>query len=164
MTARSRNVLIATDLGPSAAEVIHAGGQLARLAGAHAWLIHVAEPEPDFVGLDAGPQSVRIQLAEEFHEKHTELQKFAEGLRENGLQATALLIQGRAGEKVLEEAKRLQATYLVLGTHHRSILAPFSGSLLPEIVRKTPCPVLIVPQAGEITDQQSAAQLPSVAR
>lgn len=148
MSQSEASIMIAVDLGPATAAVVAAGRELARVLGAHAWLIFVAEPDPAFVGLEAGPASVRTQLARHFHEEHLALQALAQSLREDGLEATALLVQGQAGAKIPAEAAHLKARYLVLGAHCRSAATLFSGNVLDQVVRRAPCPVLVVPPAG----------------
>ena len=46
------------------------------------YLLHVAEPDPDFVGFEAGPDVVRAQVADEFHREHEMIQTLAGRLRD----------------------------------------------------------------------------------
>jgi hypothetical protein len=58
------------------------------------YILHAAEPEPDFVGYDAGPEVVRTQVAQESRREHRSVQALAEKLRNNDIDATALLVRG----------------------------------------------------------------------
>lgn len=51
----------------------------------------MAAPNPDFVGLEVGPQYIRDNVAEELKEDHREIQEFAESLRMAGYNAEGLI-------------------------------------------------------------------------
>ncbi len=76
---------------------------VARLAAPNRqiYLLHVAEPDPSFVGFEAGPDEVRAQVAREFHQEHEQIQAMAARLREAGFDARALLVQGPTIETIL---------------------------------------------------------------
>ncbi|PKM09441.1 MAG: hypothetical protein CVV17_00765 [Gammaproteobacteria bacterium HGW-Gammaproteobacteria-7] len=87
-------LLVAIDLSPASAKVIEVARQIAQATAAHVYVLHVAEPEPDFMGFEAGPDVVRDQVAEEFRQAHRAVQAFAESLREDGVETSALLVRG----------------------------------------------------------------------
>ena len=110
------NILVAIDFSPVTGVVLEALEQIAANFSAHVWLIHVAAPDPAFVGYEAGPHSVRNQVADEHRERHQELQGLAERLRGAGVETTALLLQGPTVKLIIEEAGRLSASVIVLGS------------------------------------------------
>ncbi|HXV73250.1 MAG TPA: hypothetical protein VD713_00830, partial [Sphingomonadales bacterium] len=55
-------------------------------------LLHSAEPNPAFVGYEAGPDVVREQIANEYKREHREIQTYAKALRKKGYDAKALLV------------------------------------------------------------------------
>lgn len=57
-------ILTAIDLSAASDQVLTAARQQASQTSAEVWLIHVAEPNPAFVGYEAGPQVVRDQVAD----------------------------------------------------------------------------------------------------
>ena len=110
------------------------------------YLLHVAEPDPDFVGFDAGPGEVRDQVAREFHQEHEQIQSLAGRLRDRGHQVTALLVQGPTIETILNEAEKVGAEVIVVGSHGRGKLFDLVvGSVSAGVIRKSPVPVLVVP-------------------
>ncbi|HEY5775609.1 MAG TPA: universal stress protein [Xanthomonadales bacterium] len=140
------NILVAVDLSPASAKVVEAAGRVAKLTGAKVYILHTAEPEPDFVGYDAGPEVVRTQVANEFRREHRDVQALADKLRSDGLDATALLIQGPTVETTLKEADNLAAELIVVGTHgHGAVYDVLLGSYSAGIIRKSKLPVLVVP-------------------
>jgi nucleotide-binding universal stress UspA family protein len=140
------NILVAVDLSPASPKVVEAARGVANLTGASVYILHVAEPDPDFVGYDAGPEVVRTQVAKELRREHREVQALADGLRDEGLDATALLIRGPTVETTLKEADKLKAGLIVVGTHgHGAVYDVLIGSYSAGIIRKSKLPVLVVP-------------------
>lgn len=142
-------LLVALDFSPATPPTLDAAARLARATGAAVWLLHVAEPEPDFVGWQAGSDSVRGQLAREMRREHRELQAHAEALRAGGLDATALLLQGPVAQTILAEAKRLRAETIVMASHgHGAVFDLLVGSVSQAVLRGSEVPVLLVPVRG----------------
>jgi nucleotide-binding universal stress UspA family protein len=107
----------------------------------------VSAPDPDFVGYEAGPQSVRDQRAQRLRDEHRELQRSADRLRAGGIQATALLIQGPTVEKILSEAERVAADFIVMASHgHGAVHRALLGSVSEGVLRHAAIPVTIVPR------------------
>ncbi len=144
------SILVAVDLSPASEKVVEAAGKIAKLTGASVYILHAAEPEPDFVGYDAGPEVVRTQVAQELRREHRGVQALAEKLRNDGLDATALLVRGPTVETTLKEAESLKAELIVVGTHgHGAVYDVLIGSYSAGIIRKSTLPVLVVPVRGE---------------
>jgi nucleotide-binding universal stress UspA family protein len=139
-------VLVAVDLSPATEKVVSAAERLVLAIDAEVYVLHVAEPDPDFVGYDAGPDSVRQQVADGYRREHRAVQDLAERLRAAGVRATALLIQGPTAATTLKEAKRLNVELIVIGSHgHSAVYDVLVGSYSAAILRDSPVPVLVVP-------------------
>ena len=139
-------ILVAIDLSPASARVVQVTERIARGMSGAAWVLHVAEAEPDLVGFDAGPKVVRDQVAKEFREEHKQVQQYADQLRDAGIDATALLVRGPIVDTVLQEAKRLEADLIIVGSHGFGALYDLLvGSESRGIMKKTELPVLVVP-------------------
>jgi nucleotide-binding universal stress UspA family protein len=141
-----KRILVAVDFSDfTPALTLHAA-RLARALHAEVVLVHVAEPDPEFVGFGAGPQSRRDDVARRLRREHRDVQALADELAAAGVQAIALFVQGPTVEKLLGEAERLQADLIVMGTQghgrlHRLLL----GSVGEGVLRHARCPVLFVP-------------------
>jgi nucleotide-binding universal stress UspA family protein len=110
------------------------------------YLLHVAEPEPSFVGYEAGPNEVRHEVAVEFKREHDELHALADRLREDGHQVSALMVQGPTVQTILKQAEKLEAEVIVVGSHGRGKLFDLVvGSVSAGVIRKAKVPVLVVP-------------------
>jgi nucleotide-binding universal stress UspA family protein len=141
------NALVAIDLSPASWTVIEQALQLlAQTDTSHFWLLHIANPEPDFVGYEPGPQAVRDGQAKDFHQQHQSLQDYAERLRAQGATCTALQVQGAYVEKILHEAENLKADVIVVGSHGKGLVKELIfGSTSNLLVRHSEIPVLVVP-------------------
>lgn len=141
-----KNILTAIDFSEMAERVVRAAAHLAQGRNAHLWLVHVAAPDPSFVGYEAGPDHVRDNRAKTLHREHRTLQESAQWLRDAGLDVTPLLIQGPTAETLLDQAHRHQADVIVMGSHGHSALHDLvAGSVAQTILRQASCPVLVVP-------------------
>jgi nucleotide-binding universal stress UspA family protein len=140
------NILVCIDLSYSTEKIVKKARELAQVVSAKVWLLHVAEPDPDFVGFEAGPQSVRDSVSEQFHQEHRQIQGIADRIREDGLDATALLVQGPTAETILKQAMKLSADIIVIGTHGRgAVYKLLVGSVSESIIHKAECPIFVVP-------------------
>ena len=141
-----KNILVAVDFSPVTDTVLDLAFQVGLAFKSPIHVIHVAPPDPDFLGYETGPKTVRDQVARHWHEEHKKLQAYAEGFKRQGVSAKALLIQGVTVEKILEEVKNTQAELIILGSHrHGPVHDVLLGSVSREVLKKAPCPVLVVP-------------------
>lgn len=142
----SLKILVAVDLSGATARVIQVTERISEAMAGEVRVLHVAEAEPDFVGFGAGPDVVRDQIAKEFRDEHRTVQAHAESLRQAGIEANALLIQGPIIETVLNEAQRFEADLLIVGSHGFGALYDLVvGSSSRGILKRSEIPVLVVP-------------------
>jgi len=140
------NILVSLDIFESTDKVVTAATQFATAMSAKLFIVHVTEPEPDFIGYGVGPQTVRDSVSNEFHNEHIRIQDIAESLRQKGLDATGLLIQGSTAETILKQAEKLKAEMIIMGSHGRgAVYKMLVGSVSQAVLRKAQCPVLVVP-------------------
>ncbi len=143
-------ILAAVDFSPVTEQVMQTLVRMAATFPAEVSLVHVAPPDPAFVGYEAGPDAVREQVATELHASHRKLQALAERLRAAGVQVKALQLQGPTVATILAESKRLQAELIVLGSHgHGAVYDLLVGGAAEGVVRASKVPVLLVPSPHE---------------
>lgn len=138
-------LLVPIDLSAVSQRVIDAAASLARVYGAELWLLYVSDLDPSALqGPDAS--EARDEVAHGQRADHRTLQGHARALREQGLQATALMVQGAIDTSILREANRLQADMIVMATHgHGAMFDLFVGSVSRAILQVSRVPVLMVP-------------------
>lgn len=139
-------LLVAVDFSDPTEKIFRVAKRLATSLDASVWIVHAAEPEPDFVGYDAGPEVVRGQVAKELREEHRRLQEYAEQMREAGVEAKAILVQGPTVEALLEMAEKQGTDLIIVGSHGRGMMAEMLlGSVSQGLIRAGHCPVTVVP-------------------
>ncbi len=139
-------LLVAVDFSDPTEMILKVTRRLAKSLDASVWVVHAAEPEPDFVGYDAGPEVVRGQVAKEMREEHRKLQEYADQLRDAGIKAKAMLVQGPTVDSILEMAEKQESDLIVVGSHGRGMMAEMlMGSVSQGLIRAGQCPVTVVP-------------------
>lgn len=139
------SLLVAVDFSSVSDDQLEIVGRLARPTR-EIYLLHVAEPDPSFIGLEAGPDEVRHQVAAEYHREHEQIQTLAARLREAGHEVSALLVQGPTVDTILKQADKLGAEVIVVGSHgHGALFDLVVGSVSAGVIRKAKVPVLVVP-------------------
>ena len=141
------NILVAVDLSGASTRILHYVRTLALDLSAKVWLLYVEKPDLGFVGFGPGrPQSVLDKVAHDFKEKREELQHEADKLKNFGIDAKALLVQGAAVEVILDEASKLKTDLIVVGSHgHGAVYHLMVGRVSEGVLHRSTCPVLVVP-------------------
>ena len=141
-----KNILVPVDFSPVTMTVLKQAENVSRCMGGKIWLIHVAAPDPDFIGLSIGPQHVRDWRAEQLHEEHRGIQKMALELEERGVDVTPILVQGPSIETILNETEKLNIDMIIMGSHgHGALYSVLVGSVCEGILHRAKCPVMIIP-------------------
>ncbi len=145
-----KNLLVALDMKPSDALLLAQASLLAQKCGSRIWMIHVASPDPDFVGFEMGPKYIRDFVADELRTEHRQLQAYVAELKGKSLDAEGLLVQGPTIDMIEAEAKKLNIDLLILGSHKHSFLyEAFVGNTAVRIIKESSIPVMIVPLPEE---------------
>ena len=135
---------------PTDALLLAQASLLAEKCGSKIWMIHVASPDPDFVGFEMGPKYIRDFVADELRTEHRQLQAYATELKGKSLDAEGLLVQGPTIDMIEAEVKKLNIDLLILGSHKHSFLyEAFVGNTAVRIIKESSIPVLIVPLPEE---------------
>ena len=141
-----KNILVAIDFGDPTDQLLTYAADQARRCGAKLWLVHVAAPDPDFVGYEAGPPSEREFRALTLRKEHKALQELALRVHGDDLETEALLVQGPTSKTLLDQINRLQADLLVIGSHgHGRLYEAVVGSVCADMIHKSPVPLLVIP-------------------
>ncbi|HSI15374.1 MAG TPA: universal stress protein [Chthoniobacter sp.] len=145
-----KTILVPVDFSDVTPEVVETARKLAAAFEGRLVILNIAEPEPDFVGFEAGPPSVRIATARDFRVERQRLDDIKTQLSSGGSDVTALHIQGPIVEKILHEAGEQQADLIVIGSHgHGAFYDLLVGSVTHGIIKEARCPVVVVPAANK---------------
>jgi nucleotide-binding universal stress UspA family protein len=141
-----KNIMVTIDFNGNERQLIDKAYELAKAFSSKLWLIHIAAPDPDFVGYEVGPQYIRDNRSNVLRKEHKLLQKYTNELKEVDINAEAILLQGMTIEMILEESKKLNIELIIAGHHEHSFFyRAFVENVSSEIIRKSKIPVLIVP-------------------
>ena len=145
-----KTILVPVDFSDTTTPVLAEAQMLAQALGAELVLLKVAEPEPDFVGFEPGPQTVRMAVAHDFRAEHSRLEDLKAVAEAGGLKATAMHVQGPIVDKILDQAKERGAVMIVMGSHgHGALYELLVGSITQGVLKGAKCPVVVVPAAGK---------------
>jgi nucleotide-binding universal stress UspA family protein len=118
-------------------------------------IVHVAPPDPDFVGyIKSGDPAettqdnlIRETEAKSLRAEHRQTQDLAAALRAKGVRVErALTVQGPTLASILDETRRLGADLLILGSHHHGALHRlWFGDIAADATRQAPCSLLVIP-------------------
>jgi nucleotide-binding universal stress UspA family protein len=146
-------ILVAIDLQAGTEKLLDEVRRHAKAHNAVVDLIHVADPDPAFVGYIKAERegmlvdSEREARAKALRAEHQKVESIGNDLRASGVRVDrALIVQGPIGDMVIQEAQKLGADLLVVGEHHHAALyRAWYGDIALNVARKAPCTVLIVP-------------------
>ncbi|HXO02277.1 MAG TPA: universal stress protein [Stellaceae bacterium] len=148
-------ILVAIDLKTGTDRLLAEARRYGQALNAMVDIIHVSEPDPDFVGYIKGNNpEIQSQLDSERepHAKvlrleHQQTQEFGATLRASGVRVDrALTVQGPILETIVQEARKLGADLLILGSHQHGALHRFwYGDTVTGVVKQPPCALLVVP-------------------
>jgi nucleotide-binding universal stress UspA family protein len=141
-------ILAAIDFSDATRGVINTASDLARAFAVRLYLLHVAGSKPDVTDRGLNPEGdYRRAAADLFRQEHRDLQRLSGEIKATGVDATALLVQGNYAEKILQEARRLDVSLIVLGTHgHGRLYDLLMGGVSQDVLRSAPCQLVLVPQ------------------
>src|SRR5580700_6136922 len=97
-----KTILVPVDFSDVTPQVLSVASSMAAAFGSRLAIIYVVEPEPDFVGFEPGPPSVRLNVAHDLKTERQRLETMKDRLIAEGREAVAFTMQGSAVEKILD--------------------------------------------------------------
>jgi nucleotide-binding universal stress UspA family protein len=144
-------VLVAVDFSPVTERTLDAVRRCSKAGGLRIVVLHVTEPDPAFVGWDAGPPEVRDQIASSLRREKHQVEEIAAALRAEGLDAIGLAVQGPTVATILSEASRVGADLVAVGSHgHGAAYDLTVGSTSAGVIRAATVPVLVAPDRAGV--------------
>jgi nucleotide-binding universal stress UspA family protein len=153
-----KTVLAPIDFSPVSLRVIEQATQIARAIGARLVLLNVVPPPPSLAsGLDQADLAARVHLQAET-EAAAKLSALQKQLRDDGVTAHVVHHVGQPGPGILEQAERLDADYVVMGSHgHGAFYDLIVGSTTTRVLKQARCAVVIVPPAAKRSQREREA-------
>jgi nucleotide-binding universal stress UspA family protein len=156
-----KNILAAVDFSAATDEVVRQAADLAKGLSGKLWIIHVASDEaknlayestmffdvaPEYVTPPGDIELARDLCADEYRREHSMLLNISAKMREDGVDAQALMLKDKPAERILEKAEDLDIDIIVMGSHgHGRLRRILVGSTSEAVLQDALCSVLIVP-------------------
>lgn len=122
-----KNILAAIDFSEATPKILEQAETLARALDAHLWLIHSEE------------------TSTEVRQDQQNIKDLVDNIRATGIKTTGLLLEGDSAEVICSKALEVEADFILIGSHGRTGLSKLLlGSVSDAVLRKAPCPVMIV--------------------
>jgi nucleotide-binding universal stress UspA family protein len=145
---RCNRILVPVDFSPQSDAALEYAIDLARRLDGRIVLAHVFSV-PAFAFPDASIPMPAQTVVEVQNASRTQLAKLEERVRQAGVGVSSCLLEGAPFVEIVRAARGEQADLIVMGTHGRSGLRhALLGSVAEKVVRKAPCPVLVVRPPG----------------
>jgi nucleotide-binding universal stress UspA family protein len=144
MSIDVERILVPLDFSEAAAPILEWAAHLAEEHGSRVILLHAYHLPVEFQQLEGA------YLPDDFwahvkRETESTLERYAEKLRERGLEVETLACEGYPATVIEEEAKEQHADLIVIGTRgHSGLKHLLLGSIAERVVQHAPCPVLTV--------------------
>ena len=143
-----KNILVVVDCCETttiASPIMERSLELASAFSSKLWVLHVV-PHSHQTPFNVDSKLLRREAADEFRHEHDFLQHLAQCLRDRGVDATALLVQGAAVNTILKESERLDIDLVVLGCQRHSTLYGALMDVTEEgLLSKCAFPIMFVP-------------------
>lgn len=139
-----KNILVPVDFEPQSLIALEQSYNLARLLQAGIVLLYVYDPPAGIKSLFGTPfdDEIMNKLEEKLKGLSSKVQA------ETGLQVSTILETGRIYSKILETAEKIQAEFIIMGTHSLPEFPVTTVGVLgansSRVLRSTKCPVITI--------------------
>jgi universal stress protein A len=146
--AMTKRFLVPIDFSEHSLDAVHAAKELAIGLDAELTLIHVLAPDKARRSVAPGhskPPPSQLMAADPAQGEA--LKKIRQSLLADMFDVTLQLVSGEcAAEAIADQAERMHADFIVMSTHgHTGLSHMLTGSVTEVVIRRAPCPVLVVP-------------------
>ena len=143
-------IIVAVDFSKCSKKALEEAQFLAKKLSAQLTMVHAMESFADYslspVFLYSDSAYVKDSMDRYAKDNGKKLSKIAAQLKGKGIRMVDFKIAiGSAHEVIINQAKKLKADLIVMGTHgHAGLDHLIMGSTAERVLRKAPCPVLTV--------------------
>lgn len=147
-----KKILVPVDLSGATIQVCNAARDLALALDARLLLMHVIEPDPLVNSYYAISTFEVATIAGNTRKRTAEkMQSLGRWFQKRCPDTKVILHRGPAGPTILNTARKVRPDYIVIGSHgHTAAYEMLVGSVAHGVIRKAPCPVVMVPIAPHV--------------
>jgi nucleotide-binding universal stress UspA family protein len=147
-TVHKKNILVPTDFSDAANNALEYAFNLAAATSASLTILnvyHVPLPAGEFPMMLVSPH----EILEKTNERLKELMAAARLVYQDKFEINGISREGFAAEEIVAAAEELKADVVVMGTTgSNSTIGTLLGSITAEVMRRSKCPVLVIPAAS----------------
>lgn len=141
-----KTLFVSVDFSPATRHVVATAADLAAELNAKLVLHHSLIPPMVTTEYGIGIEMLQETIALGEKSARHQLQHLEDELTARGLRVTTVLTSGTAAPHILEQAEKMRADTIVMGSHgHTALYDLLVGSTTHLVLHKAHCPVLIVP-------------------
>jgi nucleotide-binding universal stress UspA family protein len=152
-----KRILAFIDFSDVTPALLNVTSDMARAFSGELLLMHVVESEADFIDSEAeedvplrdqddlSPQAIVMRA------HYREMEALSLMMKKEGVNAQTQIVETRSQDEgvvgtILKEMARISPDFIVIGSHgHGRIYKLLVGSMADAVIRKTRCPVVLVP-------------------
>jgi len=150
--AALNNILVAIDFSEATQDIIATAIMLNLSHSAKLWIVHADDSAPYLCSPENGDVPDPVTVDTQSNDADVVLARIREQLTQTEMAAEFVRLEGPAADSILEKAREINADLIVIGAHrHRRFYHMFFGDTGDELMRRSPCPVLVVPHGSEKT-------------
>lgn len=141
-----KTILTPVDFSAATRGVLATSIELAQTTGGKIVLLHSVQPPVITTDYGLSVEVMRETLALTEVAAKKQLAHLEKLVAAKGVEVASCLTGGFAAGNIVEQARKLGAAYIVLGSHgHTAVYDLLVGSTTHAVLKKSPCPVVIVP-------------------
>lgn len=166
MHSSKPTVVIATDFTPASRAAFDQGVTLAKELEGRILLVHALKPlgAPGLEPSHPETSPAENETAEPTAQVGLVGTEWVDLARAQGVEADVVVRPGHPSAVIIEEAERVDAHTVILGTHGKhGLTKALLGSVADEVRKATELPVIVVPEEG-IAPSDSRPERPSAGR
>jgi nucleotide-binding universal stress UspA family protein len=148
------NILVAIDFSEAAHDIVATAIMLHDTHSAKFWVVHADDSAPYIYTPETGDGDVSdpVTAETESNDADVVMAGIREQLTQAEMAAEFVRLEGPAADSILEKAGEIEADLIVIGAQrHGRFYRMFFGDTGDELMRRSPCPVLVVPHQSEKT-------------
>jgi nucleotide-binding universal stress UspA family protein len=157
-----KKILAPTDFSEPSEEAAKTALDLAAVLETELLVVHVVSPVPPFPGnIAPNAPGFNIHMYQEdlATQSGRELEAFAKRLGGRKTEIHSVLREGDPGEQIVDLAEKEGVDLIVIATKGRTGLKRFVfGSVAEKVVRYSPCPVLVIPEASQAPSEHGGGE------
>jgi nucleotide-binding universal stress UspA family protein len=140
-------VLAPIDFSPVSSSIVEEAFVLARASGERVVVMSVTHP-PMYIPEDYGISEVVDVTIASSQSTVKQLKQLKADLHLRGMDVDIVHVVGNPAPIILDHAKKIGAGYIVIGSHgHTALYDLAMGSTTHVVLKRSTCPVLVVPAA-----------------